>query len=977
MANIRINDNPTRQQFNFAGGAQTFQVNFPFFENTDLKVYRSLAINAGNQEDFDNILTYGTDYTVTGAGNADGGIITIDSSIVLNVGDIITIVNAMPIDRQSILNTNSAITRAQYNQDMNSVVLMCENLYTMLTQLTPHYYNSESVNDTPGVGNPFSKVNLPLLGLNDVWRGTADGISLFNISNIVVGGSSTSIDNSIAVWSGTAGDTIKDTNILINNFNFAPAVAGNVIGINDTSAFQLPVGTTAQQPAGSNGMIRYNSDDTHTEIFENGAWHEILNSSSGAPADAKYILQTTNSTLTNAQSLGALTTGIIKNTVTGTTGILSEAIPGTDYLSPSEIGVDVQAYDDTLEAISAISGYGSNTGMLAITDTTATGAVVRTITGTTNEITLTNGSGVSGNPTIAIATNPVLPGLARVGLPTGGTADRPGTPTDGDLRYNSDNNAFEGYQNGAWITFTDSSGTVTSLTQGTGIVLTPSPITSTGSIAVNTTLAALSAFNTNGIMVQTATDTFTARTIQGASNQIIVDNGNGITGDPLISFASSIDLTDIEVNNGSFVDPIIEVLDTQLTIENATDATKAVKFDCSGITTGTTRTLTIPDADGTILLSSGGATLSVASGGTGVSSFTPTYSVLCSGTTSAGNLQTVASVGTAGQVLTSSGAGALPIWADAAGGSGSSISIAVNQTAHGLSVGNAVYVDSSGDYTVAIATATATAEVVGIVTAVADTDNFTLTTAGEIDMTSASWNPGSFTPGDAWFLSTATAGELQSSEPASGGQISKPVFIANSASKGFLINYRGNVVNGAIGATSGMDFLGRATASGSATIDFANFLTSAYDCYLIVFSGVVPATSGSSLTMRVGTGSTPTWISGASSYAWNIFDHNIGGTTANYNSTADSSIALNGLNFINNAANYSISGQIYCYAPSNGSLYTQFTGKYMAAASGFTGYTCGEIGGVYLATTAVTSLRFLMASGNITSGHFKIYGLTS
>lgn len=48
-------------------------------------------------------------------------------------------------------------------------------------------------------------------------------------------------------------------------------------------------------------------------------------------------------------------------------------------------------------------------------------------------------------------------------------------------------------------------------------------------------------------------------------------------------------------------------------------------------------------------------------GGTGAGSFTA-YSVICGGTTSTGTLQNVSGVGTATQVLTSNGAGALPTW---------------------------------------------------------------------------------------------------------------------------------------------------------------------------------------------------------------------------------------------------------------------------------------------------------------------------
>ena len=35
-------------------------------------------------------------------------------------------------------------------------------------------------------------------------------------------------------------------------------------------------------------------------------------------------------------------------------------------------------------------------------------------------------------------------------IPVGTTAQRPVSPTNGDMRYNTDNGQFEGYQGGAW-----------------------------------------------------------------------------------------------------------------------------------------------------------------------------------------------------------------------------------------------------------------------------------------------------------------------------------------------------------------------------------------------------------------------------------------------------------------------------------------------------------------------------------------------
>jgi hypothetical protein len=61
------------------------------------------------------------------------------------------------------------------------------------------------------------------------------------------------------------------------------------------------------------------------------------------------------------------------------------------------------------------------------------------------------------------------------------------------------------------------------------------------------------------------------------------------------------------------------------------------------------------------------APVSVANGGTGDTSLTA-YAVLCGGTTSTAAVQSIASVGTSGQVLTSNGAGALPTFQAAPGG---------------------------------------------------------------------------------------------------------------------------------------------------------------------------------------------------------------------------------------------------------------------------------------------------------------------
>jgi hypothetical protein len=125
------------------------------------------------------------------------------------------------------------------------------------------------------------------------------------------------------------------------------------------------------------------------------------------------------------------------------------------------------------------------------------------------------------------------------------------------------------------------------------------------------------------------------------------------------------------------------------------------------------------------------------------------------------------------------------------GGAGAAVSAALSrtvaQTGHGFTVGNVLRFTGTA-YALALADTAADAEVVGMVSAVADANNFTLTTGGYVTGLSG------LSAGAVYFLSPTTAGTLTATEPAAPGQIDKPLLVADSASSGYLINFRGMVI---------------------------------------------------------------------------------------------------------------------------------------------------------------------------------------
>lgn len=80
--------------------------------------------------------------------------------------------------------------------------------------------------------------------------------------------------------------TIDDPNNRVGINNATPAVS---LDVTATDAIKVPVGTTAQRPAGADGYIRYNSSLNRFEGYANSAWGGIGGGATGGGSDTVFV----------------------------------------------------------------------------------------------------------------------------------------------------------------------------------------------------------------------------------------------------------------------------------------------------------------------------------------------------------------------------------------------------------------------------------------------------------------------------------------------------------------------------------------------------------------------------------------------------------------------------------------------------------------------------------------------------------------
>lgn len=245
---------------------------------------------------------------------------------------------------------------------------------------------------------------------------------------------------------------------------------------------------------------------------------------------------------------------------TVSTGVIVKSAPNTisaRTLTASGNGIGITDGDGVsgnptfaLTGLAQALANMSGTGLIGLNTSTLTPL---TIVGVTDEISVVDGNGAGGNPTIGIADNAVFPGVEGVTLPNGTTAERGSNL--GEIRYNTTQSRFEGNTGTGWQILGSGDGTITSVA-GTNnqitattvggavtIAIDPDPvIPGTAAVRLPVGTTAERSPGTNGeIRYNSTTGTFEgyANGVWGAivtgSGVTSVATGTGLTGGPITS----------------------------------------------------------------------------------------------------------------------------------------------------------------------------------------------------------------------------------------------------------------------------------------------------------------------------------------------------------------------------------------------------------------------------------------------------------
>lgn len=199
---------------------------------------------------------------------------------------------------------------------------------------------------------------------------------------------------------------------------------------------------------------------------------------------------------------------------------------------------------------------------------------------------------------------------------------------------------------------------------------------------------------------------------------------------------------------------------------------------------------------------------------------------------------------------------------------------------------------------------------------------------------------------------------------------------ADGTSGQFLSTNGSGTLSWASGGGGAWNVLGTATASSSASVEFTSLIDATYDIYAIVWYNVVPATDAVTHNLNTSTDNGTTWRT--SGYKGGVFS--IAGTSENVVSVTTSvqtCSSTSGFSLDAGATTTGQSGILYITNVNSTSHRKQIWGQASHLENTGTNICGTHFGGMYDANEDIDAVRMIMSSGNIASGEYILYGITT
>jgi hypothetical protein len=173
----------------------------------------------------------------------------------------------------------------------------------------------------------------------------------------------------------------------------------------------------------------------------------------------------------------------------------------------------------------------------------------------------------------------------------------------------------------------------------------------------------------------------------------------------------------------------------------------------------------------------------------------------------------------------------------------------------------------------------------------------------------------------------------------------------------------------ASGTPGAMTLVSTQTASSSATLDFTGLTGKKY---LLIGRILQPATNSVEAWIRIGTGGGPTFST--SNYRWSARYSGSTGTVGVTNNNSDAKFNLAGA-IPNSGGSTSLGVSFTMYIDTDNSTFTTLMGDVIQDNTDTITYS-SMFAGRWTNAAAITGIRFMFSSGNVTSGSVSLYALS-